>query len=136
MDTETLSFLRSRPVAVIASVDGEGYPNAKAMLSPRLIEGNVLWFSTNTSSMRVVQYRQNPKACVYFFRKGLFRYRGVMIVGEMEVLEDQPSKDRLWRRGDTVYYPKGQEDPDYCVLRFTAKRGRMYRDLKTRDIEV
>ncbi len=136
MDSGTLSFLKSRPVAVIASVDGEGYPNAKAMLSPRLIEGNVLWFSTNASSMRVAQYRQNPKACVYCFRKGLFRYQGVMLIGEMEVLEDQPSKDRLWRRGDTVYYPKGQADPDYCVLRFTAKRGRMYRDLKTWNIEV
>ncbi len=32
--------------------------------------------------------------------------------------------------GDTMYYKKGVTDPDYCVLKFTAIKGRYYCDLK------
>ena len=32
----------------------------------------------------------------------------------------------IWRNGDTMYYPQGVNDPDYCVLKFTALDGRYY----------
>jgi len=119
------NLIDKQSVAFISSVDSEGYPNTKAMLAPRKREGiKVIYFSTNTSSMRVEQYRNNPKACLYFCDKRFSR--GVMLKGIMEVVEDDVSKEMIWREGDTLYYPKGVTDPDYCVLRFTANRGRYY----------
>ena len=50
-------FIGKRGVAFIASVDEAGFPNMKAMLPPRKIEENCLYFTTNTSSLRVSQYR-------------------------------------------------------------------------------
>ena len=121
--------------AFIASVDGDGFPNMKAMLSPRKRNGiRELWFSTNTSSMRVAQYRENPKASVYLYDKRFFR--GVMLKGTMEVLEDTATKEEIWESGDTMYYPKGVTDPDYCVLKFTAHNGRYYSNFKSEDFEV
>ena len=32
----------------------------------------------------------------------------------------------LWQEGDTMYYKEGVTDPDYCVLKFTAVKGRYY----------
>jgi len=124
-------FVKKQNVAYVSSVDGEGFPNTKAMLAPRKIEGNCLYFSTNTSSMRTRQYLDNPKACVYFAKKGCIVYTGVMFVGTMEVLTDQATKNEIWRPGDTMYYKKGKTDPDYCVLKFTAQKCRVYRNLKT-----
>ncbi|MBR3419623.1 MAG: pyridoxamine 5'-phosphate oxidase family protein [Oscillospiraceae bacterium] len=125
-------FIRKQKVAFICSVDEEGFPNVKAMLKPRKTDGlHTFWFSTNTSSMRVQQYRKNPNACIYFYHKGLIRYTGVMLKGRMEVLTDQQTKDMIWRRGDTMFYQGGVTDPDYCVLKFTANSGRYYCDLKT-----
>ena len=50
-------------VSFIASISEEGFPNMKAMLAPRKREGiKEFWFSTNTSSMRVAQCRDNPNA--------------------------------------------------------------------------
>ena len=49
--------------------------------------------TTNTSSMRVAQYRKNPNASIYFCDKRFFR--GVMLVGHMEVLEDPASKEMI-----------------------------------------
>ena len=122
-------------VSIISSVDEHGFPNSKAMLAPRIREGiKHIFFTTNTSSMRVSQYLKNPKACVYFFDKRFFR--GVMLRGTMEVLHDSASKEMIWKHGDGMYYPKGVTDPDYCVLRFTAQSGRYYSNFKSENFEV
>jgi general stress protein 26 len=122
-------------VSIISSVDEDGFPNSKAMLPPRKREGiKHVFFTTNTSSMRVRQYLNNPKACVYFFDKRFFK--GVMLKGAMEVLQDSESKEEIWRHGDEMYYPKGVTDPDYCVLRFTAQDGRYYSNYKSENFEV
>lgn len=122
-------------VSIISSVDEKGFPNTKAMLPPRKREGiKYLYFTTNTSSMRVRQYLDNPKACIYFFDKRFFR--GVMLKGTMEVLLDNQSKNMIWKEGDEMYYPKGVTDPDYCVLKFTSQNGRYYSNFKSEDFEV
>lgn len=133
---QIFDFIGKQKVAFIASMDNEGFPNMKAMLMPRKIDGNCLYFTTNTSSMRVAQYRKNPKASVYFFNKGRFSYEGVMLVGVMEVLEDEQTKKEIWRTGDTLYYKKGVSDPDYCVLTFTAAKGRHYLNFKTESFDL
>ncbi|MEA4849181.1 MAG: pyridoxamine 5'-phosphate oxidase family protein [Clostridiaceae bacterium] len=133
---QILDFINKQKVAFIASIDDEGFPNMKAMLMPRKIDGNCFYFSTNTSSMRVTQYRKNPKASIYFFNKGRFRYEGVMLIGVIEVLEDEQTKKEIWRTGDTLFYKKGISDPDYCVLKFTAAKGRRYCDLMTESFEL
>jgi len=134
--TQTIgNLIDKQGTAIISSVDDEGFPNTKAMLPPRKREGiTTFWFSTNTSSLRVSQYRTNPKACIYFFDKRFFR--GVMLRGVMEVLEDALSKEMIWRDGDTLYYPEGVTDPDYCVLKFTARSGRYYSNFRSEDFDV
>lgn len=84
--------------------------------------------------MRVQQYRKNPKACLYFCDKRFFK--GVMLTGTMEVLEDPASKEMLWQEGDTMYYPEGVTDPDYCVLRFTAEQGRFYSNFSSENFDI
>ena len=65
-------FISRQKVSFICSVDSDGFPNVKAMLMPRKRNGlKEFWFSTNTSSMRVRQYLENARACIYFCRKGL-----------------------------------------------------------------
>ena len=129
------NLIDKQGVAYISSVDEDGFPNTKAMLSPRMRDGiKCFYFTTNTSSMRVGQYKKNPKACIYFSDKRFFR--GVMLKGTMEVLEDSEMKEMIWRDGDTMYYSKGVTDPDYCVLKFTAQTGRYYSNFKSEDFEV
>ncbi|MDR1156685.1 MAG: pyridoxamine 5'-phosphate oxidase family protein [Oscillospiraceae bacterium] len=129
------NLIDKQGASFIASVDENGFPNMKAMLPPRKREGiQRFWFTTNTSSMRVAQYRDNPKACVYFYDKRFFW--GVMLKGSMEVLTDAASKEMIWQDGDTVYYPGGVTDPDYCVLCFTAASGRYYANFKSEDFAL
>ena len=129
------NLIDKQSVAFISSIDEEGFPNTKAMLPPRIREGiKTFYFTTNTSSRRVAQYKKDSKACIYFCDKRFFR--GVMLKGTMEVLEDAQSKELIWQDGDTMYYPEGVSDPDYCVLRFTATQGRFYSHFKSEDFDI
>ncbi|WP_092251157.1 pyridoxamine 5'-phosphate oxidase family protein [Lacrimispora sphenoides] len=129
------NLIDKQGVSFISSLDDEGFPNTKAMLPPRKRDGiKTFYFTTNTSSMRVKQFRSNPKACIYFCDKRFFR--GVMLKGTMEVLEDAASKEMIWQEGDTMYYPKGVTDPDYCVLKFIAQTGRYYANFSSENFMI
>ncbi len=130
-------FIAKQKVSFICSINEFGYPNVKAMLRPRKRKGlREFYFSTNTSSVRVQHYKNNPNASIYFYHKGLIKYVGVMLKGKMEVLTDQATKNIIWEKGDTMFYKKGVTDPDYCVLKFTSESGRYYCDLKIESFNI
>ncbi len=122
-------------LSIISYISEDGFPVSKAMLAPRERNGiREFWFSTNTSSNKVKAFRENPKASIYFVDRRFFR--GVSLSGTMEVLETAEAKERIWRTGDTMYYHEGVTDPDYCVLRFTATKGRYYSNFKSEDFDI
>ena len=122
-------------LSFVGSVDDGGFPQVKAMLAPRGREGlRVFWFSTNASSMRVAQFRRNGAGCLYFCDPRTFR--GLLLTGTMEVLEDAASRRLVWREGDERYYPGGVDGPDCCALRFTARTGRYYCDFHSENFEI
>ncbi len=136
-DTTIGNLIDKAGVSIISSVDEHGFPNTKAMLSPRRASERASSASTSRPTRppwRVSQYLSNPKASVYFF-DGRF-FRGVMLRGTMEVLQDSESKESIWRDGDDTYYPGGVNRPDYCVLRFTAQDGRYYHSYRSEDFEI
>ncbi len=129
-------FIDRRSVSFISSADDEGYPVIRAMLPPcKRLGIRIFYYHTNTSSQKVAQYRKNPKASLYFCDERSFI--GLMLKGEMEVLEDAAAKEMLWRDEYGLYYPGGIADPDYCVLKFTARAGRRYGgDFTTEDFSI
>ena len=128
-------LIDQQSAAFIGATDSDGCPSIKAMLPPRKRSGlTTFYLTTNTSSRHVAQYRADPRACLYFCDQRHFR--GVLLTGTMEVLEDAESKAFIWQEGDTLYYPLGVTDPDYCVLRFTARKGRFYSNFHSEDFPI
>ena len=133
---QLFQFISEQKTSFLASVNEEGYPVIRAMLAPRKIVNNQIYFSTNTSSKKIRQFLANEKACVYFYKRGKFKYQGVSVLGDMEVCTDQETKSEIWRMGDKLFYKEGVTDPDYCVLKFTCKHAEYYCDFKTQTIEL
>jgi len=127
IDTQSVSF--------ISSVDENGYPNTKAMLAPVKREGiKTIYWHTNSPSMRVKQYRDNPKACIYFCDKRFFR--GVMLKGIMEVVDNIEVKKEIWKDEFSMYYQGGMDGGDFIILKFTAETGRYYSNFKSENFEI
>lgn len=134
LKAEIRALRESRPVAYVGSVNGEGYPQIKAMLVLEHDRLDVQYFSTNTSSKRVGQFLKNPKASVYYCDEAQFK--GALFTGHIDVCTDRETKAKLWREGFEIYYPKGIDDEDYCVYRFTAEAVNYYHGLDNQTVSV
>ena len=129
------NMIDKQSVSFISSVDENGYPNTKAMLAPIKREGiKTFYWHTNSPSKRIGQYRNNPKACIYFYDKRFFR--GLMLKGIMEVVDDQAAKAEIWKDEFSMYYTGGMDGGDFILLRFTAESGRYYSTFKSEDFDI
>ena len=117
----------------------EGRPSVRRVFCTwhKGIGGHLI--STNTSSRHVKALLADGRACLYFANSETFE--GVCLTGTAKVRFDRAFKALMWHPQDVMYYPKGVDDEDYCVLEFTADSARFYRfdgkgELSREEIEV
>jgi len=136
-----LQLLESADAAYLTTIDGDGFPQTRAMLNLRnsdqfpalsrlfsgLDERFVVYFTTNASSAKIEQIRRNPKVSVYYSIPA--EWRGLMLGGVMEIVADSGLKKALWQKGWEMYYPGGDDDPDYAILRLSPMVAKYYHQL-------
>lgn len=129
------NIIRRQNISFISSVDENGYPNTKAMLAPVKQEGiQTFYWHTNSLSVKIKQYRNNPKACIYFCDEHSFE--GVMLKGIMEVVDDLDTKKAIWKDEFSIYYQDGVDGGDFTLLRFTAESGRYYSNFNSTSFAI
>ncbi len=122
-------------VSFIGSVDKEGFPNIRAMLKPCKRNGiEEIYFHTNTSSAKINHFKENSKSSIYICNQRFFK--GLMLIGNMEIIDDKNIKDDIWEEGYEMYYPLGPTDPDYCVIKFVPQKAKYYSNFKVEEFEV
>ena len=128
-----IELMGKAAVVILSAIWPDGYPHARAVFNLRnktqytplahLFEGHdedfMVLIGTNTSSVKAAELRANPKASLYYCIPDQFH--GMMLVGDMEVLQDDDLRRALWMEGWEQYYPAGPLDPDYTVLRMYPK---------------
>jgi general stress protein 26 len=143
-----LELLETAEPACLVTVDPAGYPHARAVfnlhnrsqwpdlvgfLSPQAA-GFTIYFATNTSSTKVSHVRANPKACAYYCDPK--EYRGLMVQGTLEIIDDPAVKRALWQDWWTKYYGGGVDAPDYTVLRLRPVLAKYYAGLHVTTLEL
>lgn len=113
-------------VCTVASVSEQGYPRI-CVLAPLKHNGiKEFWFSTGANGTKVRHFKNNEKAGVTFYHGG----DSVTITGKMEIETDRTVKDALWEEWIDFlgkHFPNGgKDDPNYCILHFTAKETTVY----------
>lgn len=131
---EGLTLLDNVSLCLVGANGPAGYPLIKAMFIAGREGLSHIWFSTNTSSRRVALFLQDPKATVYVYDQAGFK--GLLLAGEIRVLQDHETRSRFWFDGAERYYPLGVDDPDYTILRFDAKQANYYNRLQNVDFVI
>ncbi|MBN1427582.1 MAG: pyridoxamine 5'-phosphate oxidase family protein [Anaerolineae bacterium] len=125
--------LMEKSKAVYLTTLEDGYPYTRAMLNLRntkrypdqvylFAEHNndlMIYFSTNTASGKVRQIKANPRVSAYYCDPSHFH--GLMLGGDIEIVDSSELRHALWSKGWEMYYPGGPDDPDHTVLRLFPK---------------
>jgi len=115
--------------AYLSTIGADGYPHTRVVFNLRNKQqfprqtalfaqhrsDLMVYVSTNTTSSKIREIRADPRVSIYYCDPK--RFRGVMLAGEIEIVEDPELKQVLWSDGWERYYPAGVSDPDYTVLR-------------------
>lgn len=105
------------PNCVISLIDLDGHP-VSSVISPAKAEG-IKWitFCTGLGNNKATRIGKCDRACVCF---GTAEYN-IPLVGTVEIITDPDVKRENWYTGLEQHF-SGPDDPNYCVLKFTAKR--------------
>lgn len=105
-------------VMTLASINEAGYPRI-CVLSKIKAEGiQTIWMATGTSSAKTAHFKKNPKASICYYLGG----DSVTLLGEIEIVHDAVIKKELWQDWFIEHFPKGVDDPEYCILRFDTNQ--------------
>ena len=121
-------LIEKQELCFLGSITKDGYPMIRAMLKPIRVDDNCLYLHTNTSSKKVQQFLENPKACLYFYDEK--NYTGISLVGDMNVLSEEADKLEYWQDQYHIYYEQGEGLSDFTVLKFAYNKGEFYQDFQ------
>lgn len=136
--------------AILTTLNAEGWPETRAMLNLRnknqfkglirfmeakdSVENLTMFFTTNASSTKISHLRADPRVSVYYSTVGEFR--GLMLSGTMEIVEDKALMHEIWQPGWELYYHHGMEDPEFSVLRFSCEWAKYYHGQETHTLHL
>lgn len=111
---------------LLVTANGAGQPNARAMM-PVGSEGlKTVWMITGKSSDKYRELTRNAQCLIYATDPDdAENYLELRLWGRMELLDDAESRAKTWRDEYLQYFPAGKDDPDLCVLKFTATSGEL-----------
>jgi len=110
---------------VLAQMDMDDYPTASTITASKADGINWITFCTGLGSTKTNRIGKSNRASVCFSADEY----NITLVGDVEVLTDPEIKSEMWYDGLANHF-SGPEDPDYCVLRFKAKRYNLLVDWK------
>ncbi len=99
---------------VLSSVDINGFPRPVPMSKIQARSFNEVWMTTSASSMKVADFRLNPKAGICYEHYG----DSVALRGTVEIITDDAIRKEMWQDWFTHYFPDGLNDPNYVLLHF------------------
>ena len=112
------TLLDACEVITVASVDGKGYPRPVPVVKLAAEGCGQIWFATGAGSRKTAQFRANLKAGVSFFAG----HDSVVLTGFIEEVPD-PARRAFWQDWMLEHFPLVADDPEYCLLKFTAQCG-------------
>ena len=108
----------------LSLIDEDGCPTT-SVLTPAKSDGiETVYLCTMLDSNAPRRIAKNNRAGVSFTSAEYC----VNLVGEIEVITEQIIKSEIWYDGLAHHFPDGATDLNYCVLKFTTKRYKLFVD--------
>lgn len=97
----------------------DGSIHARPMAVAEIAPDAEACFSTSLESPKIAEIEADPRVLVTFQSRSEF----ATIQGTATVVRDPAEIDRLWSESWRIWFPRGKEDPNLCLLKVAADRG-------------
>ena len=108
----------------LASVNAEGCPRPVVLAKIASQGYNEVWMATAADSVKVHDFRLTPKAGLCFSDDE----NSVSLTGEVEIISDDATRQRMWQEWLVGFFPGGPADPNYTLLRFIGRTATLWFD--------
>ena len=106
--------------------DEEGFPRPVAIDVIAHDGIREIWMTTYRNSAKARHLLRNQKAGVAFVREA----DSASLTGKAEVVTGKDTLRRYWKDFFSHYYPDGPYDENYCLIRFSTQKAKLWIDGK------
>ena len=111
--TRVHDLLASFSTVMLVTSEGGGVGvHARPMAVAKLDDDCTLTFLTSVESAKVHEARKDPLGHVVAQSRAVF----LSVRGALEVVHDRGRIHDAWSPANKVYFPKGKDDPDLCMV--------------------
>jgi len=102
-------------IAMLTTRTSDGRLLSRPLRAQELDAEGALWFITDRNSHKAEEIRLQPQVNASFASREHNTY--VSIAGRASVVFDKARLSQMWSPAMAVFYPKGVDDPELCLLR-------------------
>ena len=126
-DEDKASWILDRcGYVTLSTINEEGFPRPVAIDVIAHDEIREIWMTTYRNSAKARHLMVNRKAGISFVREA----DSASLTGKAEVVTDKDTLRRYWKDFFSHYYPDGPFDENYCLIRFSTQKARLWVDGK------
>lgn len=128
---EILAVMDESPAVYLATVGPSG-PAIRALVNLRRAadypgiadtarrDGFTVYLSTSRRTQKVREIEADPRVSLYYCIPA--RFEGVTLTATARIDDDAGLRRALWCDDWRVHWPRGLDDPDYCIVRCVPER--------------
>jgi general stress protein 26 len=114
-----LEVLKDFDIALLSTRTDAGHLRGRPMALAAIQDDGIVYFCANVMSDVVKQLEVDPHVGVTVQSKSKY----ASLCGQAKVNHDRELVGRFWKEGWKLWFPKGKDDPDLCLIEFDAAEG-------------
>lgn len=103
--------------AMLVTFSLEGKPRARPMAIAGHAEGGQLYFVTRVEDEKLDEILRRPESAITLQGPDCF----LSLTGQARLETDTQVMRQLWKESMSIWFPKGKEDPQLILIRFTPE---------------
>jgi general stress protein 26 len=118
-------------VLMTKTMDGFDHLHGRPMRIAAIEEDHSVWFFVSIDSQTVRESQTDSEAYVVC-QEGS---RHVVLRGLLTPTKDKGRIDKYWSKWLEIWWPKGKDDPDVCLVKFTPREGEYWDTSGTKGVK-
>lgn len=114
-----IGMLQDFETAMLFTRSAKGMLCGRPMALAEVQDDGTLYFCTDLDAAKVRELTADPHAAVAVQEKNRF----ASLSGFARIDTDRERIDRLWKDSWKLWFPRGKDDPDLCLIQFDPTEG-------------